>query len=519
MLSFRHITKRFPGVTALDDVGFDVAAGACHALLGENGAGKSTLGKLLAGIYRPDAGEIVLAGRAVSFHSPRDAAAAGVGIVHQELVFCPNLSVAENLCLHDLPRRGPWLDRRELRRRAEARLAEIGAAVDVSRRIGELPVAQEQLVQIAAAVGLGARVLVFDEPTSSLGREETRRLFELIRRLQARRTTILYVSHRLEEIFELCQSVTVLRDGRHVATRPIGEVDRDELVRLMVGREVTPLRRAHATRGSLRSARVSDPAESPDRRSPVLDQTPPRLRVRGLASPGKFTDVDLDVAPGEIVGLAGLVGAGRTEIAEAIFGLDPLATGEVSIDGQPLVRRSPGDAMRRGLALVPEDRKRHGLVLGMSVRENLSLPLLDRFRGALGWVRRRAEQQLADRCHERLAIRAPSTETPVVSLSGGNQQKIVLAKGIESGGGVLLVDEPTRGVDVGAKREIHELLLRLADDGAAILLISSELPELLALSDRVLVVRAGRIVARFAHDEANPETVLRAMAGLDAGAA
>jgi len=491
MLTFDRVGKRFPGVAALTDVTFTVAAGECHALLGENGAGKSTLGKIAAGIYRPDEGRLLLDGRAVQFHSPRDAALAGVGMVHQELVFCPNLSVAENLCLHDLPRRGARLDRRELRRRAEEMLRQIGLELDVDRPLDSLSIAQEQMVQIAAAVGLGARVLVFDEPTSSLGGAETERLFALIRRLQVAGTTIVYVSHRMEEIFALCQRVTVLRDGRLVATRRIEEVHRDELVRLMVGRDV-------------------DDFVAP----PVAPPGEVRLRVRGFTSPGKFAGIDLDVRRGEIVGLAGLVGAGRSEIAAALLGLDPHARGEVTLDGRPLGRLSPGRRIAGGLALVPEDRKRQGLVQSMNVRENLTLPFLNRFRGRVGIVRRGEERRQAEAAMRRLAIRAPGTETAVAALSGGNQQKIVLAKGTAAGASVLIVDEPTRGVDVGAKREIHELLARLAAEGAAILLISSDLPELLDLSHRVAVLRQGRIAAELTRAEATPEAVLRHMAGV-----
>ena len=367
MIDFSGITKRFPGVTALDDVSFTVARGSCHALLGENGAGKSTLGKILAGIYRPDAGQISLDGVSRTFGSPREAIAAGVGIVHQELVFCPNLSVAENLCLHDLPRRAGRLDRAELRSRAKAMLSEIGLEIDVDQPVSRLSIAQEQMVQIAAAVGLGAKVLVFDEPTSSLGPDEVGRLFALIRRLQAAGTTIVYVSHRLEEIFALCDTVTVLRNGRHVASKPIGEVNHDSLVQMMVGRTVDLF------------------APTPAR---PLGEV--RLRVRGLSSPGKFTEVNLEIRAGEIVGLAGLVGAGRTELVEAIYGLDPNAAGEVAIDNQVVNLRSPRTAQLAGVALVPEDRKRHGLVLPMNVRENVTLPILDRFRRLLGRADRRA---------------------------------------------------------------------------------------------------------------------------------
>ena len=494
MIQFEHITRTFPGVAALSDVSFDVQTGQCHALLGENGAGKSTLGKILAGMYRPDAGRILIDGWPAAFHSPRDAARAGVAIVHQELVFCPNLSVAENLCLHRLPRQGLFLDRGRLRRQAAALLAQIGLDIDVDRPLASLSMAQEQLVQIAAAVGLGAKILVFDEPTSSLGRGEVDRLFALIRRLRHSGVTIIYVSHRLEEIFELCQTVTVLRDGRHIATRPIGMLDHDELVRMMVGRSVDS----------------AMPSPTPAALGAV------RLHVRRFSSRGRFADFSLELRSGEVVGLAGLVGAGRTEVLEALYGLDPFAEGELVIEGRSLRVRSSRQAQRLGMTLIPEDRKRQGLVLGMNMRENLTLPILDRFRRALGWVDRRVETALAERFRSDLSIRAASVETPVWSLSGGNQQKIVFARGLAADCRILLVDEPTRGVDVGAKREIHDLVRQLASQGTAVLLVSSELPELLALSQRVVVLRQGRIVAELARDQATPDAVLRAMAGIDA---
>jgi ABC-type sugar transport system ATPase subunit len=497
MISFEHITKSFPGVKALADVTFDVATGECHALLGENGAGKSTLGKIVAGMYRPDGGRMLIDGHVARFSSPRDAARAGVAIVHQELVFCPNLSVAENLCLHDLPRRGWFLDRSALRTRARSLLAQIGLDVDVNRPLSSLSIAQEQLVQIAAAVGLGARIIVFDEPTSSLGRSEVERLFQLIRRLQQAGTTIIYVSHRLEEIFELCQRVTVLRDGRHIATRLIGELSHDDLVQMMVGR----------------------PMESA--RSPAVSSTagPVRLSVRRFSSPGRFHDVALELRSGEVVGVAGLVGAGRTEILQGLFGLDPIASGEVFVDGKPAPLKSPRDAQALGMMLIPEDRKRQGLVLGMNVRENLTLSMLDRFRRWSGFVDRRDEMALADRFRSDLSIRAPSGETPIASLSGGNQQKVVFARGLAADCRILLIDEPTRGVDVGAKQEIHDLVNKLASQGTAVLLVSSDLPELLALSQRVIVLREGRVTAQFSREEAKPDIVLRAMAGIIAGPA
>src|SRR5579863_5210521 len=347
MIQFEHVSKSFPGVAALSDVTFKVQAGECHALLGENGAGKSTLGKILAGMYRPDGGRILIDGQAVTFHSCRDAARAGVAIVHQELVFCPNLSVAENLCLHDLPRRGLLLDRHRLRRQAAELLAQIGLDVDVDRPLSSLSIAQEQLVQIAAAVGLGAKIVVFDEPTSSLGRDEVDRLFALIRRLRQSGVTIIYVSHRLEEIFELCQIVTVLRDGRRIGTRPIGEIDHDELVRMMVGRGVE----------------TTSPAPKTSASSTI------RLRVRRSSPRGGFTDLSLDLRSCEIVGLAGLVGAGRTEVLEALFGLDRYAAGELVIERKASSGGSSRKSERLRDTVIPGDRQWRAPLVGMEERQ------------------------------------------------------------------------------------------------------------------------------------------------------
>jgi len=491
-VEFQQIGQSFPGVRALDNVSFQVAAGSCHALLGENGAGKSTLGKILAGLQTPETGQILLDGRPTRLPTPRAALAAGVGIVHQELVFCPELSIAENLSLHDLPRRGLRMDWSELNARAEQLLRRVGLEVSPRVRVGDLAIAQEQLVQIAAAVGLGARVLVFDEPTSSLGRPETRRLFSLIRELQRGGTTVLYVSHRLEEIFELCDTVTVLRDGRHVETRPTRELDAAGLVKLMVGRVIEP---------------VSLPAAESPGGVPVL-------QVRKLSLPGRFRDIDLEVQAGEIVGLAGLVGAGRTSLGETLAGLHPDHTGDLLLEGSPARLRSPREALRRGIGLIPEDRKQQGLVLPLGVRQNSTLSILDRLRGWLGRLREREETDLATQARSRLRIRAPDLETPVHRLSGGNQQKVVFARGSLANCRILVVDEPTRGVDVGAKREIHELLVDLARHGTAIVLISSDLPELLALSHRVVALHQGRINARLSRAELSEETVARAMTGL-----
>src|SRR6476620_5370975 len=488
---FEQITKRFLGVQALDGVTLEVAAGSCHALCGENGAGKSTLGKVLAGIHSPDAGRLFVRGREVRFDSPRDAFGAGVGMVHQELAYCGNMRVAENLLLGYLPRRRGFVDRASLERRAHEMLAEIGAELDVRAPMSELRIAQQQLVQIATAVGAGADIVIFDEPTSSLSQADADRLYELIERLKARGVTCIYVSHRMPEIYRLCDAISVLRDGRHVASRPAATLSESELVTLMIGRE------------------LGDYLPQSDERAAGKEL----LRVDLLTVPGKFRDVSFSLHEGEIVGLAGLVGAGRSEIAQAIFGLEHVSSGTVAIDGKPARIAEPKDAIALGIGLVPEDRKRQGLVLGESGAHNTTLPILRRLSRAL-FVRRREEETLASTFFSTLRVRTPSLAAPVAGLSGGNQQKVVLARWLAANSRILILDEPTRGVDVGAKAEIHALIGELAEQGAAILLISSELPELLNLSDRILVLRAGRMVGEVARVDANQERLLRLMAGL-----
>ncbi|HEY7372877.1 MAG TPA: sugar ABC transporter ATP-binding protein [Polyangia bacterium] len=494
LVSFRHVSKRFPGARALEDVSFEVRRGSCHALCGENGAGKSTLGKLLAGIEQPDGGEIAVDGQVVHFEDPRDALAAGIGMVHQELAFCENLSVAENLCLGDLPTRGLFVSRGAMEKRAAAMLAAIDAPLDVRRLVGELTVAEQQMVQIAAAVGSGARVIIFDEPTSSLSQHETEHFYRLLDRLREREVTCVFVSHRMQEIFRLCDTITVLRDGRHVATKPAAEIDEAALVHLMIGRkmeEYLPVEGAHPGGGEV-------------------------LRVAELASPRKFADIGFSVHAGEVVGIAGLVGAGRTDIAHAIFGLDPEAHGRVEVAGIPLGLRSPAEAMRAGVGFVPEDRKRHGLVLSLRALENVTLPTL-RSLARAGWLRGGAERALASDAFARLGVRTPNLDAVTAGLSGGNQQKLVLAKWLAARCRVLILDEPTRGVDVGAKAEIHALIGRLAAEGTGVLLISSELPELVSLSTRILVLRDGRLVGELPGAQADQETLMRMMAGLDPG--
>jgi len=492
-VSFEHITKRFPGVLALDDVSVEIAAGTCHALCGENGAGKSTLGKALAGIHPPDGGRILIFGRPLDPTGPQAALAAGIGMVHQELAFCENMTVAENLCLGALPSRRGFVSRADMRRRAEDMLAAIEAPIDVHRVVGALTIGQRQMLQIAAAVGSGARIIVFDEPTSSLSQHEAEKLYELIGRLRARGVTSIYVSHRMEEIFRLCDAVTVLRDGRHVATAPLASIDQSRLVEMMIGRRLEEYfpRHLHAERGE------------------------ELLRVDGLSSPSGFRDISFALHAGEVLGFAGLVGAGRSEIAQALFGLDPSVTGTVRVGGQAVRITSPREAMRLGIGLVPEDRKRQGLVLSMDGSSNLTMAILDRL-ARLSFVSRPAERAIATDYFARLRVRAPGIDTVTAGLSGGNQQKIVLAKWLAAQCRILILDEPTRGVDVGAKAEIHALIDELASKGNAVILISSELPEILNLSTRVIVLREGRLAGTLSRDAASQTAVMRLMAGVAA---
>jgi ABC-type sugar transport system ATPase subunit len=491
-LSLKEITKRFPGVLALDRVSFDVERGSCHALIGENGAGKSTVGKIIAGVYTADSGEIELNGRAIHPPNPLAARHLGIAMVHQELAFCPNLSVAENLCLGDLPRRAGWVDRRRMREQARSMLREIGAEMDVDQPIGELTTGQEQMVQIAAAVGTDAQVIIMDEPTSSLSVRESERLFDLLRHLKERRITVLYISHRMEEIFQLCDTITVLRDGRHVATENTTETTPDRVIHQMIGREVLFHEPKHLAR-------------------PL---GPELLRVANLNSPGKFSHISFTLRAGEVLGFAGLVGAGRSEIAQAIFGLDPLATGTVQVQGNELPLGSVGQSLGAGIGLLPEDRKRQGLVLSMNCRENGSLAALDRLSVA-GFIRRRRETNLVSRYADRLRVKAPSLEAPVNGLSGGNQQKIALAKWLARECRILIIDEPTRGVDVGAKSEIHQLIDELACQGMAVLVISSELPEAMNLSRRIVVLREGRISGELPRADFSQPNLMRLMAGVE----
>ncbi|MDI3318042.1 MAG: sugar ABC transporter ATP-binding protein [Bacillota bacterium] len=489
LLQVRGLRKGFPGVQALGGVDLDVAAGTVHGLVGENGAGKSTLLKVLAGVLRPDAGEARFDGRPLPFGSPRACQALGIRVIHQEFSLVPGLSVAENILLDHLPARGLRLDGRRLRQEALATLDRLGVDLPLDQPVRRLSVAQQQLVEIAKALSARARLLVMDEPTAALSEREIEALFAIVRRLQGEGVAILFVSHRLEEVLALADPVTVMRDGRVVATLPRDEASQERLIGLMVGRELGELF-----------------PEGRRRPGPVV------LEAEGLESRGRFAGVDLRLHRGEVLALAGLVGSGRSSVARALFGLVPLTGGRLRVDGREVHIGSPREAMRLGIAYVPEDRHLEGLVLPRSIRENVSHASLA-VRGRWGRVDARRERAAAEEAVRELAIRAPSVEARVEGLSGGNQQKVVLAKWLGIEPRVLLLDEPTRGIDVGAKHEIYRLIDRLASQGVAILLISSELPELLGLADRLLVLREGRPAGLLPREEATPERVLQLAMG------
>ena len=483
------ISKSFPGVVALDGVDLDVRQGEVHVLLGENGAGKSTLMNVLSGACRKDAGRIWIDDVEVDIAGPHHARELGVSMIYQELALVPALSAAENIFLGRAPRRGWLVDRRAQRTRAQALLHQLDATFDAGRPVTSLSLAERQLVEIARALSLGARILVMDEPTSALSERETRALFSVIRGLAAKGAAIVYISHRLDEIFEIGDRVTVMRDGRHVATRNVTVADRGEFVRLMVNREMDD---------QVRRSRVALGKEL--------------LRVENLDRRGVLHDVSFSVCAGEIVCFAGLMGSGRTEVARAVFGIDGEIRARIFVRGQHRRIRSPRDAIRAGIGFVPEDRKREGLLPGLSIRDNIVLPVLHRV-SRLGIVRAVAERALASRFVRELQMRVSSIEQRVLELSGGTQQKVVLARWLASGADVLFLDEPTRGIDVGAKQEVYQLMNRLCAEGKGILLISSVLPEVVGLADRVYVMRGGRVAAEFARADMTAERILACAMG------
>jgi ribose transport system ATP-binding protein len=490
-LNMSAVSKQFPGVTALDGVDFHVAAGEIVGLVGENGAGKSTLMKILGGIHRADSGTIALEGVPVVMHGPADAARLGIGIIHQEREVIETLDVAGNVFLGREPRwAGPLrlVDRQRMEIDTERQLARIGAPISPRTIVRRLSPAQQQFVAIARALSMNARLLVLDEPTASLGSSEAERLFAVLQDLRAGGTAIVYVSHRLKEIETLADRAVVLRDGRNAGVLHRGEITRDRLVRLMVGRAIEGEIARPALGTVTREARLH------------LD----RIRTRRYP----LAEVSLTVNRGEVLGIAGLIGAGRSELAETICGVVPALAGRVRLDGQPLVLDSPRDAIRAGMCLIPEDRRGRGIIAAMTVRENMTLPALGSY-ARLGLVKRSAETSAVQATAAALTVKASSIESPVATLSGGNQQKVVLGKWLSLEPRVMFFDEPTQGVDVGAKAEIHRLIRRLADQGAAVVLISSDIEEIVAESDRVAVMHEGLITGILDRSLSTPEAIMQ----------
>ncbi|HWP44647.1 MAG TPA: sugar ABC transporter ATP-binding protein [Blastocatellia bacterium] len=486
LLRAENITKSYAGVRALSGASFELRAGEVHALVGENGAGKSTLIKIITGVVEPDGGLIELNGRAITGNSPRLAKSLGIAAIYQQPALFPELTVAENIAL-GLEQSGLWrrIDWKARRRQAAELLAQVGAAIDPETEAGSLSMPEQQLVEIARALGADSKVLIMDEPTASLSEEDTRNLFSVIGRLRDRGEGIIYISHRLEELAEIADRVTVLRDGRTIDTRIMKEVDRRELIRLMVGRELS--------------------AVFPKREVEIGD-TVLELRRVGCRT-ARLSDVNLSVRAGEILGLAGLVGAGRTELARTIFGLTPADGGEILLRGEPVRIESPADAIRLGIAYLPEDRRRHGVIPEMAVSANITLASLERL-SRFGSMDFRSEKEISLDYARRLAIKTPAIYSPVSTLSGGNQQKVALSRWLAINPSVLILDEPTQGIDVGAKTEIHALMSELAAQGVAILMISSELPEILGMSDRIAVMRDRTIAGLLDRADATQQSIL-----------
>lgn len=491
LLEMRDITKRFPGVLALDKVKLEVRYGEVHCLVGENGAGKSTLMKILAGAVPMDSGQIFLEGQPIQITSPYHAQQLGISMIYQEFNLIPYLSVAENIFLGREPRipKTPFIDWKRMYAEAQEVLERVGLKLDVRLPVAELSIAQQQMVEIAKALSIQAKIIVMDEPSATLTDHELKTLFELIRTLKRQNMGIIYISHRLEELYEIGNRVTVMRDGQYVGTHDVCDVTREDVIKMMVGRELTE--------------------EYP---KVVLPRGKERLRVERLTRKGAFYDISFSVHAGEIVGLTGLVGAGRTEVARAIFGADPIDSGKIFVDGQEVKIRSPQEAIKNGIGLLTEDRKNQGLVLGMTIRENTTLANLKEITKGI-FLNLSKERQVAENYVHDLQIRTPSIEQIAQNLSGGNQQKVVLAKWLFTQSRILIFDEPTRGIDVGAKSEIFKLMNHLLEQGVAILMISSELPEVLGMCDRILVMHEGHLVGELSREEATQEKIMQFATG------
>jgi len=488
LVSMEGIDKSFPGVHALNQCRFELKPGEVHALVGENGAGKSTLMKVLAGVYAKDAGRILYKGKEVTIQGPRAAQHLGISMIHQELNLMNHLTVAQNIFIGREPRRfaGLLLDEAEINEQAKRLLTMLHLDLDPRTKVADLTVAKQQMVEIAKALSFNSDVLIMDEPTAALTDREIEDLFRIIRQLREKGVGVVHISHRLEELKQISDRITVMRDGRYVGTSATQEVSIEEIIRMMVGRTIF---------GG----------------SPEVPETPSQevvLEARHLQRGRVIRDVSFTLKRGEILGFAGLVGAGRTEVARTVFGADPLDAGEILVDGKPVAVKSPADAVQHGIAYLSEDRKRYGLTLGMDVETNVVLAALEKFLGMLGWVNTAKTAERAEHFVQALAIRTPSVQQKVKNLSGGNQQKVVIGKWLTADTNVLIFDEPTRGIDVGAKAEIHGFMNELVKQGAAVLMISSDLPEILGMSDRIYVMRQGQVVAEVPREKATQEQIV-----------
>ena len=495
-LRLEGIVKTFPGVRALDGVSFSVMPGEVHALMGENGAGKSTLMKVLGGIYQPEEGRIFIGERETVMRGPLEAKANGVMFIHQELSLAEEISVAENIYLGELPRKSfGRVDWATLYARTDAILQKLKVSFNARTRVGDLSIANQQMVEIARALTVDAKAVIFDEPTASLTDAEKSVLFDVIADLRAQGVGIIYISHRMEEIFKITDRISVLRDGAYRGTLETAKTDEDEITRMMIGRSLD-LTRTHAP----------------------VDLGPVALKVEGLSCGDLFQDASFEVREGEVLGFYGLVGAGRTEIAETLFGLRKPTSGRIFLKGEEVTITSPIDAIQKGISLVPESRKEQGLVLGMNCRDNMTLPQVGDLTAG-PFVSDGAEISIYDQYRDRLQIKSPSWRTTVGNLSGGNQQKIVIGKWLSMRPEVLIVDEPTRGIDVGSKSEIHNLLRELAKQGYAVIVISSEMPEVLHVSDRIVAMYHGRVMREFTAEEVTEDSLIQAISGIEGSAA
>lgn len=483
ILTLKNITKEFPGVKALDDVTINIERGTIHGLVGENGAGKSTLIKVLAGIYQPNKGEIILDGKPCRFNSPIEARRAGISVVHQEIKLAEPLSVAENMFLGNVQLKNGLVDWKGMRRRAREIVEDLGMDIDINAQVSSLTVAKKQIVEIMHAINNNSRILIMDEPSAVLTDRELEVMFRIVKQLRDKGITIIYISHRLDEIFGLCSNVSVLRDGCHIDTIPVASVDRQGLINMMVGREMGQ----------------EYPKEVGNVGGTILE-------VKNL-SRGILQDISFEVKSGEVFGISGLVGAGRTELARAILGIDKPESGEVYVRGKKVHYRTFADAIRDGLGLIPEDRKLQGLVQIMSVKRNTTLVNMKRVLRA-GVISSSLEEKLSKEYADKLHVVTPSMETEVQYLSGGNQQKVVIAKWLFQNSEILFLDEPTRGIDVGAKAEIYRLINRMAKEGKTIIMISSEMPELLGMCDRIMVMHEGHKMGELNAAEATQEKIM-----------